>query len=127
LSGNELVSNRNNASNTWKLPNAHRRPAVKNTPVVLTATEPLGGYDPDAVRISPSSPLTTSGTVTVTGAAAATGPTAADDAAPDPAEFDAVTTTCTNEPTSPDTGVYDAPVAPTIGDHGPDPDPDDSH
>ena len=61
------------------------------------------------------------------GAGADTGPTAADEADPDPAEFDAVTTTCTNEPASPSTGVYDDPVAPTIADHGPDAAPADSH
>jgi hypothetical protein len=124
------VSNRNNASNTWKLPNAQRRPAVKNDPDVFTAIgDPGGGYVPAAARVSPSSPLNASGNVTVTGAltAAATGPAAADDADPDPPAFDAVTTTCTNDPTSPDTGVYDEPVAPTTSDHGPDADPDDSH
>ena len=43
LSGSELVSNRNNASNTWKLPNAKRRPAVNNAPDVFTAIDDTGG------------------------------------------------------------------------------------
>jgi hypothetical protein len=132
LSGRLAVLNRTSPSKIWYCENTFRFPTVKYTPVVYGEAVPLGGQPPlVAARTptSPSSPLAATGNETVTGwlEAAATGPTAADCADADPAPLLAVTTTRTNDPTFPLTGVYDDPVAPAISVNGPDAEPPDCH
>jgi len=107
--GNPDVSNRNSGTYTPNRPNANRRAAVNVCPLKTDAV-PDGGYPPDCDALkstSPSSAPDANDTVNVPDVAcAATTPVCADVADADPALFDAVTTTCILDPTSPDTNRY---------------------
>jgi hypothetical protein len=107
--GNPDVSNRKSGTYTPYLPNANRRATVNVCPL-KTAGVPDGGYpaDCDALKSSsPSSAPDANDTVNVPDcAAAATTPVCADVADAEPTLFDAVTTTCTLDPTSPDDNKY---------------------
>jgi hypothetical protein len=120
-SGSPDVSNRNNGTNTVKLLNANRRPAVNTDPVTFASTDPDGGYPCDCglrtVR-SPSSPPAPTENVNVPDDdCATTTPDAAESALAEPAEFVAVTRDRIVEPTSPLTSVYDELVAPAMSTH----------
>jgi hypothetical protein len=87
------------------------RRAANDDPVADASGEVAGGY-PNPVpilltRTSPSSaPAETTNVIDPDDEAAETTPVAADVADADPAEFDAVTTTCIVEPTSADDNRY---------------------
>jgi len=89
--------------------NANRRPAVNVFPLNTDAA-PDGGYPADCAPLkstSPSSAPDANDTVNVPDdACAATTAVCADVADPDPAPFDAVTTTCILDPTSADDNRY---------------------
>jgi hypothetical protein len=109
--GIDDVLNRNNAVRTSYPPyNGPARRTPKLVPVDHTVTEPVGGYTPAApmslIDTSPSSPPDATGIVNVPDVAAVTTAVCADVADADPAEFDAVTTTCIVEPTSADDNRY---------------------
>jgi hypothetical protein len=91
--------------------NANRRAAVNVFPL-NTDADPDGGYPDDCAplkSVSPSSAPDANDTVNVPDVGCdTTVADCADVADPEPAEFDAVTTTCNFEPTSAADNKYDA-------------------
>jgi hypothetical protein len=99
---------------------------VNNAPPKYGSPTPDGGYDDPRTDTSPSSaPATTpNDNDDCAGGAATTTPLATDDTDAEPAEFDAVTSTRNDDPTSTDCTKYDDPDAPATSTHPP---PDTSH
>jgi hypothetical protein len=91
------------------LPNAKRRPAVNVFPA-KTAGDPDGGYPAACAATRSTSPLSLPAAIDTVNvpddACAVTVAVFADVADADPALFDAVTTTCTVEPTSAAANTY---------------------
>jgi hypothetical protein len=118
--GNDDVLKRNNAVRTSYPPyNGPARRTPKLDPDDHTVGDPVGGYTPVVAMsftdTSPSSPPDATDTVNVPDVpTAATTPVSADVADADPAPFDAVTTTCIDDPTSALVNRYELEFDPTF-------------